>query len=193
MKLTVAEQQAALYGVNVLEVGYLLEMLIGKKLACTAKDLAGKTVYEVQQLGLTFKQAIKVVAAVELGKRSQQPEIGYRDRIDSPRSSAEALSPLLGYSDVERFAVLVLDNKNRLLGVEEITVGSKTEVLAPPSEIFRRTLAKGGTRLIVGHNHPSGSLDPSREDLRLTEQLLEGSKALDLPVLDHLILGNGDW
>jgi DNA repair protein RadC len=193
MVLTAAEQKANLYGAGALEVRELLEMVAGKEFQCRVKDLAGKTVYEVQQMGLTPKQAGRVVAAIELGRRAQEPEIGYQNMIDSPKASAVALSSLLSHSEVEKFAVLVLDNKNRLLGVEEITVGSKTETLAPPSEIFRRVLSKGGVRLIVGHNHPSGSLEPSPEDLRLTEQLLQGGKALDLPVLDHLILGNGDW
>ncbi len=83
MKLTAAEQQATLYGARALEVGELLEMLVGKKLPCTAKELAGKTVYEIQQMGLTPKQATKVVAAVELGRRAQQPEIGYQQLLET--------------------------------------------------------------------------------------------------------------
>jgi DNA repair protein RadC len=93
----------------------------------------------------------------------------------------------------EKFAVLLLDVKNRLLGTHIITIGTATETLAPPREIFREVLRQGATRVIVAHNHPSGSLDPSSEDLRLTEQLLAGAKLLNVPLLDHLILGNGDW
>jgi DNA repair protein RadC len=95
--------------------------------------------------------------------------------------------------DEEHFAVLLLDVKNRLIGTHVVTIGSATETLAPPREIFREVLRQGATRVIVAHNHPSGNLEPSPEDLRLTEQLLAGAKLLDLPVLDHLILGNGDW
>jgi DNA repair protein RadC len=133
------------------------------------------------------------LAAIELGKRTFQIKPDERSIIDSPGSAAAALSHELMWMSQEKFAVLLLDVKNRLLGTHIITIGTATETLAPPREIFREVLRQGATRVIVAHNHPSGSLDPSSEDLRLTEQLLAGAKLLNVPLLDHLILGNGDW
>jgi DNA repair protein RadC len=86
----------------------------------------------------------------------------------------------------------MLDVKNRLLGTKVITVGTATETLIHPREIFREVIKQGATRLIVAHNHPSGSLEPSPEDIKLTELLLQGAQYLQIPVLDHLILGNGE-
>ncbi len=74
-----------------------------------------------------------------------------------------------------------------------MSIGTATETLAHPREIFREVIKRGATRIIVAHNHPSGSLEPSQEDLTLTRQLLQGAHLLGIPLLDHLILGNGDW
>ncbi len=92
----------------------------------------------------------------------------------------------------ERFAVLLLDVKNRLIGTQVITIGTATETLASPREIFREIIRQGATRVIVAHNHPSGNVEPSPQDIDLTRQLLAGAQFLDIPLLDHLILGNGN-
>jgi DNA repair protein RadC len=93
----------------------------------------------------------------------------------------------------ERFAVLLLDIKNRLLGSQVITIGTATETLIHPREIFREAIKQGANRLIVAHNHPSGELEPSMEDIKTTEKLLKGGQFLGIPLLDHLILGNGNY
>ncbi|EFA74395.1 DNA repair protein RadC [Raphidiopsis brookii D9] len=92
----------------------------------------------------------------------------------------------------EKFAVLLLDVKNRFLGTKIITIGTATETLASPRDIFREVIRHGATRMIIAHNHPSGNLDPSQADLDLTRQLLSGAQLLNIPILDHLILGNGN-
>ena len=74
-----------------------------------------------------------------------------------------------------------------------MSIGTATETLAHPREIFREVIKRGATRVVVAHNHPSGSLDPSPEDITLTRQLLKGANLLGIPLLDHLILGNGDF
>jgi len=92
----------------------------------------------------------------------------------------------------ERFAVLLLDVKNRLIGTKVMTIGTATETLASPREIFREVIRQGATRVIVAHNHPSGNVEPSSQDIELTRQLLAGAQLLGIPILDHLILGNGN-
>ena len=93
----------------------------------------------------------------------------------------------------ERFAVVLLDVKNRLLGTKVITIGTATETLAPPGEIFREVIRQGATRLIVAHNHPSGNVEPSQEDIDLTRQLLAGDQLLSILLLEHLILGDANY
>lgn len=74
-----------------------------------------------------------------------------------------------------------------------ISIGTATETLAHPRDIFREVIRQSATKLIVAHNHPSGSVEPSREDILLTEQLLKAALLLSIPLLDHLILGNGNF
>ncbi len=148
---------------------------------------------ELMQIpGIGPAKATTILAAIELGKRTFQFRPDERTEIDSPVTAAAALSQDLMWQTKERFAVLLLDVKNRLLGTKVITIGTATETLAPPREIFREVIRQGATRLIVAHNHPSGNLEPSQEDIDLTRQLLAGSQLLSIPLLDHLILGDGN-
>lgn len=142
--------------------------------------------------GIGPAKAATIIAAVELGKRTFKFRPNERVNVDSPASAAAILSNDLMWQDQERFAIVMLDVKNRLLATKILTIGTATETLIHPREVFRETIRQGATKLIIAHNHPSGNLEPSSEDIYLTEQLLQGSQYLDIPLLDHLILGNGD-
>lgn len=155
--------------------------------------LRNVSIQELTQIhGIGTAKATTIIAAIELGKRvfqSRPPELAV---IDTPQSAADALSHDLMWQTQERFAVLMLDVKNRLLGRKVLTIGTATETLAHPRDIFREVIRQGATRLIVSHNHPSGNVEPSPEDISLTRQLLAGAQFLAIPILDHVILGNGD-
>ncbi|AFZ27900.1 DNA replication and repair protein RadC [Cylindrospermum stagnale PCC 7417] len=141
--------------------------------------------------GIGPAKATTILAAIELGKRAFLSRPSDGTAIDSPVVAAAALSQDLMWQNQERFAVLLLDVKNRLLGTKVITIGTATETLASPRDIFREIIRQGATRVIVAHNHPSGNLEPSDADIELTRQLLSGAQLLGIPLLDHLILGNG--
>lgn len=142
--------------------------------------------------GVGPAKATTILAAIELGKRTFQLRPNEKVTVDSPDAAAAALSADLMWQNEERFAVVLLDVKNRLIGTKVVTIGTATETLVNPSGIFREAIKQSATRLIVAHNHPSGNLEPSQEDINLTEQLLQGATFLNLPLLDHLILGNGN-
>ncbi|HAJ64399.1 MAG TPA: hypothetical protein DCP31_38490, partial [Cyanobacteria bacterium UBA8543] len=142
--------------------------------------------------GVGPAKATTILAAVELGKRAFLSRPTERTVIDSPIAAAAALSHDLMWQRQERFAVVLLDAKNQLLGTKVITIGTATETLAHPREIFREVLRQGATRLIIAHNHPTGHVEPSQEDITLTEQLLKAAQFLYIPLLDHLILGDGN-
>lgn len=154
------------------------------------RDISAAELMQIPGIGPA--KATTILAAIELGKRAFQSRPADRTVIDSPAAAAAALSQDLMWQNQERFAVLLLDVKNRLLGTQVITIGTATETLAPPREIFREVIRQGATRLIVAHNHPSGNIEPSSEDIELTRQLLAGAAFLGIPLLDHLILGNGN-
>lgn len=151
------------------------------------------SVQELMQIsGIGPAKATTILAAIELGKRAFQSRPLDRTPIDSPAAAAAALSQDLMWQTQERFAVVLLDVKNRLIGTQVITIGTATETLAPPREIFREVIRHGATRVVVAHNHPSGNIEPSLQDIDLTRQLLAGAQFLGIPLLDHLILGDGN-
>ncbi len=147
----------------------------------------------IQVSGIGPAKAATILAAMELGKRVLQSQPIQLTVVDDPGVAAAALGHELMWQSQERFAVLLLDIKHRIIGSKVITIGTATETLAHPRDIFREVIKRGATRVIVAHNHPSGSLEPSPEDIALTRQLLKGAHYLGIPLLDHLILGNGDW
>ncbi|MFB2645348.1 DNA repair protein RadC [Raphidiopsis sp. BLCC-F218] len=142
--------------------------------------------------GVGSAKATSILAAVELGKRVFLSRPAEGAIIDSPIAASATLSQDLMWQSQEKFAVLLLDVKNRFLGTKIITIGTATETLASPRDIFREVIRHGATRMIIAHNHPSGNLEPSEADIDLTRQLLSGAQLLNIPILDHLILGNGN-
>ncbi|HAZ49308.1 MAG TPA: hypothetical protein DCZ55_33885 [Cyanobacteria bacterium UBA11371] len=171
---------------------YILQQLSqhGRDPLSVLRDISAQELMQIPGIGPA--KATTILAAIELGKRSFQSRPLDRTAIESPAAAAAALSQDLMWQAQERFAVLLLDVKNRLLGTQVITIGTATETLAHPREIFREVIRQGATRAIVAHNHPSGSVEPSNEDIQLTRQLLAAAQILSIPLLDHLILGNGD-
>lgn len=143
--------------------------------------------------GVGPAKAATLIAAIELGKRAfiQSPPL--RTCVDDPNIAASLLSNDLMWETEERFAVLMLNVRHHFVAKRVITVGTQTETLANPREIFGEALRHRAVRIIVAHNHPSGVLEPSPEDLNLTKQLLQCGQILCVPVLDHLILGDGKF
>lgn len=155
------------------------------------RDVSASELMDIPGVGQA--KATTILAALELGRRVLQARPPERTVVDDPSVAAAALSHELMWQPQERFAVLFLDIKHRILGAKVVSIGTATETLASPREIFKEVIRQGATRAIVAHNHPSGNLDPSPEDIALTRHLLSGARLLDIPILDHLILGNGDF
>jgi DNA repair protein RadC len=111
-----------------------------------------------------------------------------QDRIEGPEEAAEILRPLIGFSTVEHFVLLSLNTKHQVLGVDTISVGSMQECLVDARILLRTLIGYGATACFVGHNHPSGSLEASPEDIVLTRSLLQATKLLGISLLDHLVI-----
>jgi DNA repair protein RadC len=86
--------------------------------------------------------------------------------------------------------VLLLNTKNHIISIQEISVGSLTASIVHPREVFETAVKHHAASMILIHNHPSGDPTPSREDIAVTERLVKAGKVMDIPVLDHVILGN---
>ncbi len=143
-------------------------------------------------IGFTPKEATRTLAIIQLAQRLHAV-VPQALPLESPEAAVAYLSADLMWERQEKFAVLLLDVKNRPMGQQIISIGTATETLAHPRDIFRSAIQAGATRLIVAHNHPSNSTDPSPEDIALTEPLLQGAQTLGIPLLDHLILGGGHF
>ncbi|OLP15737.1 hypothetical protein BST81_24775 [Leptolyngbya sp. 'hensonii'] len=154
------------------------------------RDISARELMQIP--GIKQAKATTILAAIELGKRVFQSRPLDRTILDSPAAAAAALSHDLMWQPQEKFAVLLLDVKHRLIGTQVITIGTATETLAHPRDIFREVIRQNATRVIIAHNHPSGVIEPSPEDITLTRQLLSAAQLLSIPILDHLILGNGE-
>ncbi|HNB82792.1 MAG TPA: DNA repair protein RadC, partial [Chitinophagaceae bacterium] len=139
--------------------------------------------------GLGEKKAITLLAAMELGRRRQMEPALERPRVHSSQDSFRILQPYFLDEVTEMFYVLFLNAGNRLVHVEAISKGGLTATVVDSRIVFRRALELGGiTQLIISHNHPSGNLNPSEMDKRLTQKIKDGGALLDLALLDHLII-----
>jgi len=97
---------------------------------------------------------------------------------------------LFGFSPKETFAAFMLDSKHRIVAVEQVSVGTLNSSMVHPREVFGPALRLGTiAAIIVAHNHPSGDPEPSREDIAVTERLVEAGKLLGVPILDHVVVG----
>ena len=115
----------------------------------------------------------------------------YAPAITTPAGVARLLRPLADVETVEVFWLMCLDAQHKPTGITEITRGILTGSLVHPREVFRVAIVHNASSVIVAHNHPSGCTTPSAEDRAVTAQLVKAGQLLDVPVLDHLIMGDG--
>lgn len=138
--------------------------------------------------GIGTAKAATVLAALELGRRAQQTA-KRRPRIREGADVAELLRPRFRAEKREHFLVLPLSAKNEVLMVADVSVGTLTNALVHPREVFEPPIRCGAAHIILAHNHPSGDPAPSAEDHRLTRVLKDAGALLGIPVTDHVIIG----
>ena len=155
----------------------------------TLRRLAGCTPQELAKVsGIGPAKAAELKAAFEMGRRMARPEIE-KPCIDRAGVIHELLSGELQSLPYESLRVLLLDTRHGLLEEKEVSRGSLNESIAHPREIFRPAIAKGAYAIAVVHNHPSGDPQPSEADRRLTRRLSEAGTLLQIPLVDHVIIG----
>lgn len=143
--------------------------------------------------GLGDSKCAQIVAAFELGKRLSAFTGNERPQISSPSDVAQICMPQLRYLTNETLLVLSLDAKNYVTRQRRIFEGSLDISIVHPREIFKFALEESAASIIVIHNHPSGDPTPSKDDIKITKQLVEAGKIINIPVLDHVIIGDGKY
>ena len=141
--------------------------------------------------GLGPAKRAELVAVLELARRVLAQQLKEREVLGSPQAVKHFLQLHLGGRSYEVFAVLFLDSQNRLLTLEELFRGTLTQTSVYPREVVVRALQHQAAAVVLAHNHPSGSVQPSRADEALTQTLKAALALVDVRVLDHVIVGHG--
>ena len=134
-----------------------------------------------------------MAAAVELGKRLGLNTTVQKPVVRCPADAADYAMPRLRFQQREHFAIILLNIKHHILSMPFISIGSLTASVVHPREVFKAAVQNSAAAMILVHNHPSGDPSPSKEDLNITRQLMEAGKLMDIPVLDHIVLGDNKY
>jgi DNA repair protein RadC len=168
---------------------------VAREVLATYGSLAEVSRREAAELasvkGVGRAKAARLAAAFELTRRLRARSPGSRLLLSSPAEVYAAFAPLMEDLKREVFRVALLDAQNRLLRDRVISEGTLSASLVHPREVFKPAILESAASVILLHNHPSGDPTPSPEDIRLTRQLVECARLLDLRIHDHVVIGHG--
>lgn len=198
------------FGVESLSVTELLALVLGrgikgKSVLITAqellqrfkslKNLANVSINELCSVqGIGEAKATQLKAALELGKRIEDDSIQITKTIvKTPEDITRIVRKELKGKKKEYFIIALLDTRNHLIATKTISIGSLDTSIVHPREVFLEAIANSAASVIFIHNHPSGNPEPSDEDIKLTRQLIEAGKILNIEVLDHIITGDTEY
>jgi DNA repair protein RadC len=168
---------------------------VAREMLATYGSLAEVASREVAELagmrGIGPVKAARLVAAFELTRRLRARTPGQRVILSGPEEVYAAFAPLMEDLKREVFRIALLDAQNGLLRDRIVSEGTLSASLVHPREVFKPAILESAASVILLHNHPSGDPTPSREDVRLTRQLADCARLLDLRIHDHVIIGRG--
>lgn len=141
-----------------------------------------------QNTGIGYAKACQLVAAFELSKRLSLDRDGDEETINCPQNVYDLNKGIKNHKK-EHFVVIYLNAKNRILRRETVSIGILNSSLVHPREVFQPAVSESAASVILVHNHPSGDLEPSQDDIALTKRLTEAGKIMGIEVLDHVIIG----
>jgi DNA repair protein RadC len=167
----------------------LSEELLGPDGIAGLLNATGHSLKGVKGLG-PAKQA-ELLAVFEMARRALSQRLKEREAFHTPGAVKQYLQLQLAHKSHEVFAVLFLDNQNRMLAMEELFRGTLSQTSVYPREVVLRALHHQASAVVLSHNHPSGSVQPSRADEHLTQTLKAALALVDVRVLDHIIVGQG--
>lgn len=197
-------------GANTLSNAELIAILLGTGLPNTsAVDLAKSIltiadnnlsqlgrldIKELQKVkGVGEAKAIIIMAAMELSRRRQHSVLPPKPKIGSSKDAADILIPLMGDLNHEMFYVLYLSQSNKVERKEALSSGGRTSTVVDSRMILKNALLYNANRIVLAHNHPSGSLHPSQADISLTHKIKSAAALMDISLLDHLIVANNNY
>jgi DNA repair protein RadC len=168
-------------------------LTLSSRLIAEAGSLAGLISWKETDFkklkGIGRIKALQLIAVMEIARRVLGQKIEDAEQLSRPDRVAIYFQSIITGLEVEKFWVLCLNRKNRLLKRVEVSSGTASAALAHPREVFREAIREAASAVVCVHNHPSGDPAPSAADMQVTRQLREAARAVDIPLLDHVILG----
>jgi DNA repair protein RadC len=197
------------FGAEALSAQELLALVIGrgipkKSVMNIAQELLTKfgnikaisqaTIEELSQIrGIGLAKAAQIKACFELGKREElEPETKDFD-IKDPEAVVKAIRASIKNKAQEHFKLILLNPRNKIIGISTISIGTLNASLVHPREVFNDAITHSAASVVLAHNHPSGDPEPSEDDITITKRLIEAGKILGIEVIDHIIIGKNDY
>lgn len=168
-------------------------MTVATRLVAQAGSLAGLVGWRTASFralkGIGQVKAVQLVAVMEVARRVLTYQGDSEPMLDHAEGVASYLAPITAGLEVEKFWVLCLNRKGRLIKRVEVSSGTASSTLVHPREVFREAIREGASGIICAHNHPSGDPSPSAQDIRITRTLREAAAAVDINLIDHIVMG----
>jgi len=192
-------------GPEALSAQELLALIIGrgipgKSVINIAQELVSKfgnikgvgeaTIEQLCQIrGIGPAKAAQILACFEIGKRSSLAPDQKKYDITNPETVIKAVRASIKDKAKEHFKLIILDSRNKILTITNVSIGTLNANLTHPREIFKDAITHNAASVVLVHNHPSGDPEPSEDDLKITKQLTEAGKIMGIEVVDHIIIG----
>ena len=197
------------FGPEALSAQELLALVIGrgvpkKSVMSIAQELLAKfgnikaisqaSIEELSQIkGIGLAKAAQIKACFELGRREElEPELKDFD-IKNPEAVVKAIRSSIKEKAKEHFKLILLNPRNKIIGISTISIGTLNASLVHPREVFKDAITHSAASVILAHNHPSGDPEPSEDDIKITKKLVESGKILGIEVLDHIIIAKNGF
>lgn len=156
--------------------------------------LAKMSLSEISKIkGIGKVKAVTIMAALELGRRRKESGVTKMDKITGSKSVFDLLQPGLVDIPYEEFWVIYLNQSNKIIAVENLSKGGIAGTVVDHRLLFKKALEQTAVSIILCHNHPSGNMQPSEADIRLTKKITEAGNMLDIKVLDHIIIAGDNY
>lgn len=142
--------------------------------------------------GIGRVKAIRLKATFEIARRLARP-LNYEMTVSSSRDVAKIFMEELRFEKREVVKIVILNSKNKIMKIEDISLGGTNYAVIDPKDVFSSPLKMGAGKIILVHNHPSGNATPSKEDFQVTKRIKECAEMLGIELLDHLVIGDGEY
>ena len=197
------------FGPEALSAQELLALVIGrgvpkKSVMSIAQELLAKfgnikaisqaSIEELSEIkGIGLAKAAQIKACFELGRREElEPELRDFD-IKNPEAVAKAIRSSIKDKAKEHFKLILLNPRNKIIGISTISIGTLNASLVHPREVFKDAIMHSAASVVLAHNHPSGDPEPSEDDIKITKKLVESGKILGIDVIDHIVVGKNSF